>query len=509
MKESMWPIICLAFSLALAGFTVVFADSLPYALLLIIAAGILVIVVSGWTLWEWIPRILTDVNRPIDTARKIYRRAAVHGGTIHATHVFPKNSNPDQDIAIDELRKAHTEVDIVFHRILVLDSIEDERLWLEQLFQLLPNGVVKHFLLLKSYPLIIPRFTKILLPRVNLLLYQSHRGSRCQSFIGLDRLRIRGLDVNVGVYSRSKRVHRALLRYFEHISGADYFRSCSSIEEYTATQSASSQLERGQTVVSRIVEYAETTQGILYVGLFGSMARAALGFASHVNSGEAEMDVDLLLIHDRNMTNEKKTEVRRDIENVLDAAHTHVTWGPDLDRFYEFREDTMVEVDIEYFVAGTNFYSDNRLLGYSIFRYFMPLYSVDQQPATAYLVIPTEAVAPRERWELVLNDRQGIRAFQKFTQPFPMSTDPRRLCTHILRNVCWAETGMSMATGKIIGEYFLNNEQWTNKNILRDAVAMLVLSTAEIQRNLALYQNTAKAFIEDVAEFAEQKALNS
>lgn len=253
MKDFRWSLLGLALSLGLAGLTVILAQSLPYAFGLLIVAFALVVVTAIWTIWEFTPKILSDPDRPRKEAENIYQKAAQKGGIIHATHVFPVDRDPNRDFALQKLKDTPSTVQLSLHRILLLDSIEDERIWLQKLFGTLPDSVSKTFYLLTSYPLLLPRIAKALLPRLNLLLYQTPSGHMCQSQIGLDRLHIFGREVNFAVTSRSKRMYRALLHYFEHIKGSGHFHACSSLAEYNATQRMSSQVERGQAVIGALL----------------------------------------------------------------------------------------------------------------------------------------------------------------------------------------------------------------------------------------------------------------
>jgi predicted nucleotidyltransferase len=503
MNNPKWSIVSLAISLALAGFAMVFSESLPFATILITIAFILVIGTGVWSAYEFIPKMFTDPNGPKAKARMIYKLAADRGGTIHATHIFPTNRNPDEDLAIEHLAKSRHNVELSFHRILLLDSIEDERFWMERLFASLPSNVAKRFYLLSSYPLLLPRITKALIPRLNLLLYQSPNGRRCDCLVGLDRLHIAGVNVNFALHSRSKRVYHALLRYIEQITASRHFKVCSSLEEYNANQRISSQVEQGQAVVSRIVDFAENTPGIVFVGMFGSIAREALGFASELFQAETDADVDLLIVFNPRTFLGSEDELRRAIENALDPAQTHVTWGPDLSKFYEFRDEEKIYVDIECHKIGSDFYKKNRLLGYSVFRYFMPLYSIDQRPIASYFAVPKRPLTTEERWNLVVGDRQGLASFQKRLGDSPKSTDPRRLCTHILRNTVWAITGAWPTTGRIAGEHLGRLVDWSESEEIKAGIELLGLTKEEIRRDLSSYYDQVKALTQCVLNRAK------
>jgi predicted nucleotidyltransferase len=483
MSKQWWSVLALAASLAVTAGSIIFAESLPFAVLLISIAVLLVLATAGWTAWEWLPRIFTDPERPQVVARSIYRSAAAHGGTIHATHVFPKVGNPDDDYAIAELSNLGRGVKLSFHRVLLLDSIEDERNWLQLLFQRLHPSIVKRFYTLSSYPLLLPRIAKALLPRLNLLLYRSPAGA-CQALVGLDRLHVTGNTVNYAVRSRSKRVYGALLEYFELLTGSRHFQSSSNLSEYNATQRVTSEVQKGQAVVSRVVDCAETTEGIVFVGLFGSIARAALGLRGEVlGKDDNDADVDLLLLFNPDVYTGTEEHLQRQVESALDTNRTHVTWGPDLDVFYPFRDEQRIDVDVECLPIGSDFYHANHLLGYSIFRYFLPLYSLEQRAVTSYIRVPMVPLSQSERWNAVVADRQGLEYFMRRVSGKLSGTDPRRLCSHVLRNVVWAVTGSWPTTGRSAGALLTEIQGWRVQPAIPRAVSLLGRSTAEVRND--------------------------
>lgn len=508
MSEFKWSILSLAASLVLAGLAIVFAGSLPYAAMLIGIAIVLVLGAAGWSAWEGIPRVLTDPKRAKETARSIYRRAAQQGGTIHATHIFPIDRSPEGDFAINELGKAGNDIKISLHRVLLLDSIEDERTWLKLLFHALGENIAKRFYTLSSYPLMLPRIVKAVLPRLNLILYQAPSGRACQVLVGLDRLHLAGVSVNFALHSRSRRVYQVLLNYFNRIAGSPHFRSFDHLDDYDATQAPSTQVRRGQAVVSRMVDYAETAKGVVFVGLFGSMARAVQGLTSEV-VGDNDADVDIIVVFDPHIYVGTVTDLREGVESSLGAGRTHITWGPDLSVFYPFRVEKRINIDIECHPVGANFYMENRLLGSSIFRYFVPLYSVDQQAVVSYLQVPTTPLTPLRRLSLVVSDRQGLRYFKDRVAEFPPGTDPRRLCSHVLRNIVWAITGTWSTTGREAGEYLSLLPGWKNNPALNDAIRLLSFSAQEVGRDSRMTFSIVGAIIDCVQEYADSVMAES
>ena len=504
MSERKWPLLSLAGSSALAGLAVVFAQSLPYAAFLIGVAVALVIGTVVWSAWESIPRILTNPEQAKEAARSIYRHAAKTGGTIHATHIFPLNVHPKDDFAIQELGQAGSEIDIVFHRILLLDSISDERDWLTLLFGRLGENVVKYFYTLSSYPLLLPRIAKAVLPRLNLILYQSNKRRSYRVLVGLDRLHLAGVSVNFALQSRSKRVHTALLRYFDQITGSPHFHSCTSLEEYDASQPASTAVQRGQAVVSKVVDFAETTRGVVFVGLFGSIARAALGLADPSASEDTDADVDLLMVLDPRSYAGTVQELQTNVQSALDERRANVTWGPDVSVFYPFRDKHRIDVDIECIAVGSEFYSDNQLLGNSIFRYFMPLYSADQRGLLSYVQVPMAPLAAQERWRLIISDRQGLEYFsERLSQPL-LDTDPRRLVSHVYRNLVWAITGTWPATGREARRFLMGSAPWNREHALRETDAILAKSAQDVRASLESAFCAIRTMIECVLSHASE-----
>lgn len=507
MSGKGWSILSLAGSLFLAALAVVFSNSLPYAITLLVVAFLLVIGTVLWSAWNSFPRVFTDSKRPQDVARDIYRMAAQEGGTIHATHIFPVIRKPEDDYAVIELGKCSDNVEIVFHRVLLLDSIEDEGNWLRVLFEKLGKNVSKRFYTLSSYPLLLPRIAKAVLPRLNLILYQSPNGRSCRILVGLDRLHLdlAGDAVNFAFVSRDRMVYRVLLRYFEKITGSPHFRCCNSFEEHVANQPASTVVQRGQSVIARVVDFAETTPGIVYVGLFGSIARAALGLTASGNLEAADPDVDLIIVYDPHSCENGIEDVHTKIEDALGRERTNIVWGPDLDVFYPFRDEGRINIDIECLEAGTDFYTKNKLLGYSVFRYFMPLYTVGQVPLVNHIKVPIEPLTISERWALLVSDRQGLSDFRRRIVQTPEETDPRRLVSHIFRNLVWAETGFWPVAGKDASVHANSLNGWRNEKNFKEASELLTASPKSICKNLSKSFNIAGNLVDCVLKYAEEK----
>jgi predicted nucleotidyltransferase len=237
--------------------------------------------------------------------------------------------------------------------------------------------------------------------------------------------------------------------------------------------------------------------------MFGSIARAAIGFTRDIALENTDADVDLLVVFDPKSYPETEQQLRDCLEEALNRRQTHVTWGPGLQPFYPFRDEERIDVDIECHQVGSDFYVRYPLLGYSIFRYFMPLYSRNQQAIVSYLQILTKPLTSRERWKLVVSDRQGLESFKKRLAEARGEADPRRLCTHLLRNVVWAITGEWPTTGKAAGQYLSDLPCWQDEFAVDEAVRLLEMTTAEVRNDLQVCGEKVRAVIDCCLAHAE------
>lgn len=509
MNKARWSILSLGSSLLLAALSVLLAQSKPYAVVLLCVSGGLVLVSLIWTVVEYVPLVLCDPIRPGKRAERIYSKAASNGGTIHATHVFPLDRDPNNDFALGALADTEGRVNLSFSRILLLDSLSDEHEWLHALFTGIPGQVGMKFYLLNSYPLLLPRIAKALLPRLNLLLYESPSGLFCESLIGLDRLHIMGKEVNFAISSRSRRMYRVLRNYFDHITDSGHFRHFGNFQEYTASQRLSSSVERGQAVVSRLVDFAETTPGVQFIGIFGSMARAALGFVPEPMPERTDADVDILLIYSAQQLAHSIEETQRSVEQLLDPNKTKVTWGPDLGPFYNYRDDERVDVDIECLEARSRFYVSNRLLGYSVFRFFMPLYSADRLAIASYIGIPSVPLSESQRWAILECDRQGLRSFMKrlaVPQDIP-ETDPRRLASQMVRNLVWALTGIWSPTANEAIAYLQGTNDWRGSETIQRVKQLLQADTHTVRSSRDARLDDVRKLGEKMLTYGEDRKL--
>lgn len=497
MKD-LFPILTFAISVVITGAGALFRESAGLFGGVLIVAGLLIMVSAiSWLSIENVPRIHVKQETSAKAAKKIYGKASCNGGIIYATHVFPNNNNPLEDFALNALRDSSNGSNLTFHRVLILDSNFQERNWLTKLFEDLPKTVQKKFYVLGSYPLVLPRIVKALLPRLNILLYQSPSGWECRTLVGLDHLEIGNIRVNFVVTSRSKKVFRVLQKYFEHITGSNYFRTVTSIEEYYATRRVTSAIERGQDVVSRISEFGETTSGISFIGLFGSMAKSALGLSKNFVD-ETEADVDLIIVYDPYEHNEQT--LQNLILDHLDSSHQEVTWGPDLSSFYTFRSLSHINIDIELHTIGSSFYNENRLLGYSVFQYFFPVYSQSTMGVSHYLPIPSNPLRMEERISLIINDRQGLRMFRDRIADSNQNADPRRLTSHVLRNIVWAVSGYWPRSSQDAADYLSSHPDWQSISCLQESSNLITKTQAEVQGQVSRYNENLKKMIDDALD---------
>lgn len=497
MDNQKWGWIALLTAILLAGFATIFQNNHIYAAVLLTLASIIFIVFFVWFLYIKIPRFLTDTELPKVKAKEIYKLAAEKGGIIHATHIFPHNTDPNQDFAVQCLKDVSSGVDISFNRILLLDSIQEERVWLEFLFKNLPKEIKIKILTLRYYPLYITNIIKYILPRINLIIYRSYSKQYCCLF-GLDRLRFEQSFINFAVFTRNRLVYEALLKYFEKISHPDNFIACTSFDEYKVKNRINSIIDIGQAVISKLTDFAENNKWISFLGIFGGIARAFMGITAEPLPRHNDPDVDFLIII--NPLEGTILDVKSEVEKILDISLTKITWGPDRGPFYEFSEKNKVNVDIECFEEGDSFYMSNQLLGYSIFRYMMPIYSKERRPLPSFINIPTEPISLEQRWRLVLCDRQGVMEFDQRTKGTLNNTDPRRLCAHLLRNTVWAITGIWAQSGIDAVNHLSKLEGWSNLEEIKLAGLLLQEGTDKVRANIDKNYSLTKSLIKIIEE---------
>lgn len=499
------PLISIACTIGLTGLAIVFKDSIPFGVTLIVICIVLIVATVSWFFWESIPRFFTNQDDAVKAAQSIYRQASSTGGVIYATHIFPKDRDPNSDFAIKELKKAKPRINITFHRIILLDSKQEERNWLSTLFREIPAVVQNKFYVLSTYPLILPRITKSLLPRLNILLYQSPSGLICRTAIGLDRLVDEGNKVNFIITSRSNLVFRTLQKYFEHITGSHHFRPITSIDEYASTQQLSSSIEHGQDAVAKLSEFAEITSGISFIGLFGSMAKAALGLGPRYGIDETESDVDIIMIYDP-VQHMDTASLRKKIQAAFYDQEYEIAWGPDLAPFYPYRVPNKVNIDIELFRVNDTFFEENLLLGHSIFSYFFPIYSLDGRGVSNVLKIPSKPLRYGERMKIVREDRQGFLMFKKRISEGAKHSDPRRLAAHITRNLVWAISGYWPRSPHDAASYLAEHPEWKNLTNLNKISTLLNAQQAGVQIDTHMHLNNLALLLDDAIKMTKSKS---
>lgn len=506
IKTSFGTIIGIIIAMILTASGVIFAKSLIFAIALYGLAGLIVCYILSFLIYFSLPRIYISPKKPKEIAREIYATAAKHGGSICATHIFPTSPDNNDDLAIIELSKARHDIDLTFTRILILDSVKDERLWLESLFSSLKDKIETTCHVLQKYPLSFPWLLKACLPRINLLLYQSSSGSKSISFIGLDKLH-RNIttddednkkNLNFAIYSRNQKIHRTLINYFNRITVSGHFRICSSPDDFYSAQRINSRVERVQPIISKIKDFAETTQGILHAGLFGSTARSVLGLYDARPKTRTEADVDILIVYDPSKYRSPRIELEEIIKSFLDFNSTRITWRPGEDTFYTFNKPEKLNIDIELLENKSEFYHSNQLLGYSIFSSYFSLYSSLDKAIVNLLTIPQAPLTERQRFNIIKNDRQGLNYFLEKMADYPKQTDPRRLCAHVLKNSIWAKTGMWAPSSYAAATYLEECNFGLDKDILRSARNLLGKSSDEIRADLISNYGIVKNLICDI-----------
>lgn len=254
-------------------------------------------------------------------------------------------------------------------------------------------------------------------------------------------------------------------------------------------------------IISTIIKFAERNrEDIAFIGLFGSLAKTENYFRD--NFIDVESDIDIMIILTRNDDAQQRQNVRSRIENELSNSRTEIIWGDDTNYFYEWRSEGKICIDIELRGFSSTFYNVNQLLSYSIFKNFKPLYSLNDREIKDLI---EQTLCPKnieDRRRIVLTDRKGLIDFSKHLEKYEVRIDPRRIISHILKNITWAESGEYPATTYIalnfLEKHWLNIFGNINKNVVEKLVS---LNTTETKLKHKKLYDTTKKLIKNAIEY--------
>ncbi len=511
-------IISIGIGILLAGLGVFFGQSYEWGYLLIGLASLCFTYVAIVEAVKLMPKVFVRPGMAGKAAEEIYEKAVETGGTILATHIFPSNENIDKDYAAEALQKAKAGINIDFRRIMILENPLEERRLIEKLFKQLPDYIDVTLHILARYPLGISRITKTSIPRFNVLLHQNE--SKYQSLLGLDDLEVPNFPkTNFGIQSKNKKVFMSLKSYFNAVTSSADLVAVQNIQQYDSHRSLEIIPIHVHQTITDLIKFAEKDSRIIFGGLFGSIARNVNDVFPDDLPNTQDMDVDVIFVCDASAN---IADIMSEIKAGFKESDFKIIWGDDESEFYSFREEGKVNIDIEIFTRNSDFYKRNILLSYSIFRYFLPLYSRKDSNISDHLAIQKGPLREFRRWVSLLKDRKGYLDFKRSLSQHNSNIDPRRVLSLVLRNFVWAASGHYPATAKISLDYLRLREDLSIDKVILDTAATILSSgtrgardeqyryllvTANILDALALYAVNKPGVKEEIGDEAANKCI--
>lgn len=502
-------IIAIAIGILLSGFGVFFGQFYVWGYLLVVTGIICLFYVAYIEYVSKKEKVYTKPREAFYAAKKIYNIVLEQGGIILATHIFPANENILEDMAVATLKYAKSNRKIEFRRILIVEDPAEERRIVETLFNEIPNTVDITLHVLARYPLGITRLTKTSIPRFNMLLHQSE--NTYSSLLGLDDLSIPNAPkTNFAVQFKDKASHISLKSYFSSITSSSDLIAIRTIQQYNNQRSLEIIPLKAHQAITKLVKCAEQEPEIICAALFGSIAKFINDVFPDSMSNSHDMDIDVILICESttNIIN-----MKNEVEKRLNRDDYHIIWGDNEIDFYTFRSQHKINIDIEIFRKGDDFYKRNHLLSYSIFRYFFPLYFHKASNISDYIPIQKGPLTEKERWIKLVKDRKGYVDFKKSLSTNNLNVDPRRVLSLVLRNFVWASSGHYPATAKICIEYLRNIKSRLGnplEAILIDQADEILSSDYQYaQNNQSKYLETSILILDKLCLYAYNNKINS
>lgn len=237
--------------------------------------------------------------------------------------------------------------------------------------------------------------------------------------------------------------------------------------------------------------------------MFGSVAKSVNDIFPDSLSNPQDMDVDVLLVCDANASIDG---IKISIKSHLSEDKYMIVWGDDDKEFYFFRDKKKVNVDIEIFSKGDDFYKRNQLLSYSIFRYFLPLYSYRASNVSDHIGIQRGPMLEKERWKRLIKDRKGFIEFKQELSKPNKEIDPRRFMSHILRNFVWAASGHYPATAKIAVEYLrMRTDKILNEELFEKASVILTSDYDAAKEHQYTYLTVSASILDKLLSYTLSK----
>jgi hypothetical protein len=299
-----------------------------------------------------------------------------------------------------------------------------------------------------------------------------------------DIYRISGenLQLPIAVAIFSYQLHRKILKFLtDLVTKNPHFRLLEKFDDYeqrTYPKQLDPILERA---LSCMEEFAQSSENILHLGVFGALSRFLGQGISPIAPREQhyrwkfESDLDLIIILRANTDmKDIKSQIERALRCELKDIELEIEWSKERNNFYYFRKSNHIDVQIHH--RGDCYYSEQTpLLGYAVFYGgYHVLYSKGQTPVSDLLEIPRKPITIQTRANIYLNDELGLKTFIRQCSTRDNMIDPRRVVAINLRNFVWVLTGMypvslSQAAAFIKENSFLN--KYINQRVFDAAIS--------------------------------------
>lgn len=499
-------VVQLVLALILTAVGIILGHILIYGYFLLAIAILLVVLTFAKQMYLLIPKIYYDKNSASNAVSKIYEESSKEGGRLIATHINPGLLRPSEDIAIEHLKK--TSKPLEYKRLIFQEDKLLEDGWIRNTLANVDPKVQPSIYFVKHY-LLVPNILWSVIPRANILLY--NRGNRYVCLLGLDRLQTvdphyEHWHGNFAIEFHSKEVFDILSRYFDSWTANTYVNNVKSITQYASNLDERIIRPEIQSVLSNLLIFANSTEKVLHVGLFGKSALQLNGLERFGDWEEHESDVDVMVIVQHGSVNGIKEKLKEVFNGKKDVE---IVWGDDQNYFYFFRSEGKITVDIEIHEIYTEFYKEHPLLGCSIFAYYHTLFTRSKY-LHELLQIPYGYNSINERLKILLNDRKGINEFKSQMSLNSLEIDPRRIISICVKNVAWALSGVRPANSRIALAFLSHSWQEIFPSVnIKEIYGLLNKNLKDIKRSYKEYRDLSQALVNDLFFFCTEKVIYS
>ena len=453
----------------------------------------------GVTIWvrQRFPKLLRSNEKARETAEEIYDKARNRGGKLVATSIKPHSMLPKDDFAKKYLKRV--ERDLEYERVIVTDNQDALYNVLENMSEQLDARVTAVAFTPKTIP-VLPPLVWSVIPRLNMLLYRDEKG-KYDCLIGLDTVE-NGKRDNFAIRLRNKWAFELLSHYFRKLK--EYHRGIDGVRDFKEYQRSKNRSMYDFTSSTRnaLLRWAEDDDDVLHVGLFGTSGAQTIGVATAELRKTYDADLDVMVI----VKNETASGVKRRIRNLLEGLRLSIVWGDDTEYFYNFRPEDSRTVDVEIKEEGTHYYQRHSLLGYSNFAHYARIYPEYGPNVSDLIKLPPVCHSARERWEVCITNRKGIKEFKTRTSQGSHLSDPRRLLSILIRNVAWALTGARFASTYVALDALDSDWQHIFHSVQRTSVEeLLQASTDDIRKVYENATDVLKHLSDGAVNFAAQR----